>query len=160
MASGKAWEVPKRDETIELRPNASGRIRDAMRGAYFGLVGEILDSGIISLADLEVSVEAGLAMRAPFEFMNEMGLPAAQAAVDRYAASHPGFTVPRCIKAQAATGRPFRIDHVLRQDHGDIAVLTIRRPRVLNALDETVYQQLHEHALALQLGSRRSPAWC
>lgn len=150
VASGKAWEVPKRDEKIELSPEREQAIRDAMRGAYFGLVGEILDSGIITLADLEVSVEAGLAMRAPFQFMNDLGLPVAQAAIDRYAAFHPGFTVPACVRVQAATGRPFRIDYVLRQDHGDIAVLTIRRPRVLNALDETVFEQLHEHALALQ----------
>ena len=150
VASGKSWEVPRRDEKIELSPERERVISDAMRGAYFGLVGEILDSGIISLADLEVSVEAGLAMRAPFEFMNELGLPEAQAAIERYAASHPGFTMPKCVDAQAITGRPFRIDHVLRQDHGNVAVLTIRRPRVLNALDETVFQQLHEHALALQ----------
>ncbi len=150
VTSGKPWEVPKRDEKIELTPERERVISDAMRGAYFGLVGEILDSGIISLADLEVSVEAGLAMRAPFEFMNQLGLPLAQAAIERYAASHPGFTVPKCVKAQAATGRPFRIEHVLRQDFGDVAVLTIRRPRVLNALDETVFQQLHEQALALR----------
>ena len=149
VASGKPWAVPKRDEKVEVEPERERAIGDAMRGAYFGLVGEILDSGIISLADLEVSVEAGLAMRAPFQFMNDIGLPVVQAAIERYAASHPGFIMPKCVKAQAATGRPFRIDHVLRQDHGDIAVLTIRRPRVLNALDETVYQQLHEHALAL-----------
>jgi len=150
VASGKPWEVPKRDEKIDVTPERERVISDTMRGAYFGLVGEIVDSGIISLADLEVSVEAGLAMRAPFEFMNEVGLAVAQAAIERYAASQQGFTVPKCVKAQAAAGRPFRIDHVLRQDYGDIAVLTIRRPRVLNALDETVFQQLHEHALALQ----------
>jgi enoyl-CoA hydratase/3-hydroxyacyl-CoA dehydrogenase len=150
VARGTAWEVPKRGEKIKLPAERERAISDTMRGAYFGLVGQILDSKIISLADLEVSVEAGLAMRAPLQFMNDVGVPAAQVLIERYAASHAGFTVPACVTAQAARGQPFRIDHVLRQDHGDIAVLTIRRPRVLNALNEAVYQQLHEHALALQ----------
>ena len=150
VTRGTPWEVPRRDEKIEVPAERERAISDALRGAYFGLAGQILDSGIIALADLEVSVEAGLAMRAPFQFMNDVGVPAARALIAQYAAAHPGFVVPASVTAQAASGKPFRIDHVLRQDRGDIAVLTIRRPRVLNALNEAVYQQLHEHALALQ----------
>src|SRR5450759_802484 len=82
IASGRPWDVPKRDERIVLPPEREERIRDAMRGAYFGLVGQILDSGIISRADLEMAVETGLAMRAPFEFMNEMGVKKALALVE------------------------------------------------------------------------------
>jgi enoyl-CoA hydratase / 3-hydroxyacyl-CoA dehydrogenase len=149
MASGKPWDVPKRDEHIVLPPEQEKRIRDAMRGAYFGLVGQILDSGIISLADLEIAVETGLAMRAPFEFMNELGVDRALALVEAYAADHPGFAVPRCISEQARNGHPFRVSHVLRRDAGDVAVLTIRRPRVLNALNDDVFEQLYEHFVAL-----------
>ncbi|MEX1185516.1 MAG: 3-hydroxyacyl-CoA dehydrogenase/enoyl-CoA hydratase family protein [Gemmatimonadaceae bacterium] len=154
MASGKPWDVPGRDEKVELSPEREERIRDTMRGAYFGLVGQILDSGIISLADLEVAVETGLAMRAPFELMNELGAPRALALVEAYAADHPGFAVPRCISAQASAGRPFRVSHVLRRDTGDVAVLTIRRPRVLNALNEDVFEQLYEHFVALRSDPR------
>src|ERR1019366_6097516 len=114
VARGTAWEVPKRDERIELPPERERAISDTMRGAYFGLVGQILDTRIITLADLEVSVEAGLAVRAPFQFMNDIGVPAAQALIERYAATHPGFGVPACVKAQASSSLPFRIDHVLR----------------------------------------------
>jgi enoyl-CoA hydratase / 3-hydroxyacyl-CoA dehydrogenase len=149
MASGKPWEVPKRDEQVELASEQKRKIADAMLGAYFGLAGEILDSGIITLADLELAVENGLAMRAPFSLMNEMGAGPALALVEAYAAGHPGFPVPRCIAAQARDGRPFQIDHVIRRDEGDVAVLTIRRPRVLNALNDEVYGQLAAHATAL-----------
>ena len=149
MASGRPWDVPKRDEKIEVPPEQERKIADAMLGAYFGLAGEILDSGIITLADLELAVETGLAMRAPFSLMNAMGAGRALALVNAYAAGHPGFPVPRCIVAQAREGRPFRIDYVIRRDEGDIAVLTIRRPRVLNALNDEVYEQLAAHAIAL-----------
>ena len=154
MASGAAWDVPKRDEQVVVPETRERVIRDAMRGAYFGLVGQILDAGIITLADLEVAVEAGLAMRAPFEFMNELGVAAALSLVESYAAGHPGFTVPRCLVEQKRTGQPFRIDYVLRRDDGDIAVLTIRRPRVLNALNDEVYRQLHEQFAALRVDSK------
>jgi enoyl-CoA hydratase/3-hydroxyacyl-CoA dehydrogenase len=52
MAAGKAWEVAKRDDPVALPADQEQRIADAMRGAYFGLAGQILDSGIITLADL------------------------------------------------------------------------------------------------------------
>src|SRR5450830_1685057 len=130
-----------------------------MRGSYFGLVGQILDSGIISLADLELAVETGLAMRAPFEFMNGMGIGTALALVEAYAANHAGFAVPRCISEQARNGHPFRISHVLRRDAGNVAVLTIRRPRVLNALNDDVFEQLYEHFVAF-IRIRASPPSC
>jgi enoyl-CoA hydratase/carnithine racemase len=150
MASGKPWDVPKRDEKVEVSPEQGKKIADTMLGAYFGLAGEILDSGIITLADLELGVETGLAMRAPFSLMNEMGVGKALALVEAYAAGHPGFPVPKCIAAQARAGRPFRIEQVIRHDEGDVAVLTIRRPRVLNALNDDVYEQLAAHATALR----------
>jgi enoyl-CoA hydratase/3-hydroxyacyl-CoA dehydrogenase len=154
MASGKPWDVPRRGETIVLAPGQEQKIAGAMQGAYFGLVGQILDSGIITLSDLELAVETGLAMRPPFEFMNALGVDRALELVKAYAAAHPGFGVPRCIADQARAGRPFRIDHVLRRDVGDVAVLTIRRPRVLNALNDEVYAQLAEQFAALRDDSK------
>jgi len=149
MASGKPWDVPKRDEKVEVPAAQEQKIADAMLGAYFGLAGEILDSGIITLADLELGVETGLAMKAPFSSINEVGVGRALDLVAAYAAAHPGFPVPRCIATHARENRPFRINHVIRRDDGDVAVLTIRRPRVLNALNDDVYAQLAAHASAL-----------
>lgn len=150
MTAGQAWDVAKRDDKVELPPEQEQRIGDAMRGAYLGLAGQILDSGIVTLSDLELSLETGLAMRPAFGFMNEMGLDTALAMVQAYAVGHPGFDVPRCISEQAAKGTPFTIDYVLRRDDGGIAVLTIRRPQALNALSAAVYTQLREQFTALR----------
>ena len=150
MASKQPWEVPARNDPVELPADQENRIADVMRGAYFGLAGQILDSGISRLSDLEMAIELGLAMRPPFAFMNQLGVGRALALVEAYAVGHPGFAVPRCLIGQAVAGRPFRIDHAIRRDDGDVAILTIRRPRVLNALSEEVYQQLQEHFSALR----------
>jgi enoyl-CoA hydratase/3-hydroxyacyl-CoA dehydrogenase len=150
LASGQPWEVPRRDEKVEVPPERERLIGDAMRGAYFGLVGQILDSGVISLADLELGVETGLVMKPPFEYMNELGVDRALAMVRAYAATHSGFPVPRCLVEQGELGRPFRVALVLRRDEGDVAVLTIRRPKVLNALNDEVYVQLGDQFAAIR----------
>jgi len=150
MAAGRPWDVARRNEAVELPADRERVIGDAMLGAYFGLVGEILDSGIVSLGDLELAVELGLVVRAPFAFMNALGVDRALALVQAYAAAHPGFPVPAALAAQARAGRPFDIPYVLRRDADDVAVLTIRRPQVLNALNDEVYRQLQERFAALR----------
>ena len=150
MAAKQPWDVPRRDEKIEVTSEREQLIGDTMRGAYFGLAGQIVDAGITSLADLELGVETGLVMKPPFQYMNELGVDQALALVRAYAASHEGFAVPKCLEVQARAGTPFRIDLVLRRDEGDVAVLTIRRPKVLNALSDEVYAQLGDHFAALR----------
>ncbi len=151
MAAKTPWDVAKRDEKVVLAPERETAIADFMLGAYFGLVGEILDSGIVSLSDLELAVETGLVIRPPFAMMNEIGVERALHLVERYAAAHPGFPVPRCIASQAACGgRPFTIPYVLRHDVDGVAVVTIRRPQVLNALNDDVYLQLYNEFRAIQ----------
>ena len=119
MASKAPWDVPGRAERVELPAAREQAIGDAMLGAYFGLAGEILDSGIVSLSDLELAVEIGLAMRPPFATMNALGIARAQSLVQRYADAHPGFIVPVTLSRQA--GKPFTIPCVSRRDVGDVA---------------------------------------
>lgn len=154
MSSRIPWDVATRDEQVELPAAQEQRIADSIRGAYFGLAGQIVDAGIVSLADLELAVETGLDMRPPFASMNHIGVSAALDLVERYSAQFSGFAVPRCLTAQAGTGKPFVIDYVSRHDDGDVAILTIRRPRVLNALNEDVYVQLTEHFATLKSDPR------
>jgi enoyl-CoA hydratase/carnithine racemase len=49
------------------------------------------------------------------------------------------------MKKQAASGKPWKIPVVIREDKGgDVAIVKIRRPRVLNALNQDVFDQLTE----------------
>ena len=144
LESGDPWDVPRRGERVEVDDERRRRIADAMLGAYFGLVGEVLDSGIVSLADLELGVETALVVAPPFRTMNETGVERALDLVERYAQSHEGFTVPRCLRERARSGEPWRIPVVLREDRDDVAILTIRRPAVLNAVNAETIAQLAE----------------
>jgi enoyl-CoA hydratase/3-hydroxyacyl-CoA dehydrogenase len=151
MRAGTAWDVPGRGETLELPPDREAAIRRRMQGAFFGLVGEVLDGGIASLSDLELGVELGLAMCAPFALMNQLGPALALERVRDLHRAWPDFFVPRCLVEQAERGEPWSVPCVLRRDAGRVAILTIRRPQVLNAMNAQVQSQLGDHLEAIEV---------
>jgi len=141
IEKGERWDGVKRGEKVEVDDDAKRKIADRIRGAYFGIVCEILDSGVSNVADMEMGVETALVMKPPFSMMNEIGVDKALELVEKY----DNFPVPGVLKEQAATGNPWKIPVVLREDRDGIAVLTIRRPAVLNALSKKVFEQIEGH---------------
>ena len=142
VEKGEHWDVPARGEKVEVADDVAATVRDALMGAYFGLCGEIVDAGLISVADFNMGLDVGLDMKPAFAFMNEIGTDKALALVKAYAADYEGFPVPKCIEAHGKDGTPFDIPVILREDRDGVAVLTIRRPKVLNALDQDVFREL------------------
>jgi len=150
IAMGTPWDVPAREETVEVAPERAAAIRERMTGAYFGLTNEVLSSGIVSLSDLELGCELGLVIRPPFASMNQIGLPAALEKVRAYQRMYPSFPVADALVSREASGDSWEIPYVLRRDFEDVAVLVIRRPRVLNALNMEVYRQISRHLETLR----------
>jgi len=144
LAAGDPWPTAGRDEQVEYDERTYEAVSRRLLGAFFGLACGILDSGITSVANLDLAVEMGLAMRAPFTLMNKMGVAEALALVEEYAGTYAGFPVSEFLRTQAESGQPWAIPVVLRRDAGDVAVITIRRPRVLNALNADVILQLQQ----------------
>jgi enoyl-CoA hydratase / 3-hydroxyacyl-CoA dehydrogenase len=144
------WETAGRGERVEYDEDQFRQVADAMTGAYFGLVGEIVDAGISNVGDMDMAVATALVIRAPFSWMNEMGVENALKLVEAYAADNPGFPVPACIRKQAESGEPFEIPMVFREDSDGVAVIKIRRPNVLNALNLEVFRQLRAHCEAVE----------
>ncbi|MFQ5721396.1 MAG: 3-hydroxyacyl-CoA dehydrogenase/enoyl-CoA hydratase family protein [Candidatus Aminicenantales bacterium] len=144
LASGKPWETPQRGEEVSYPEGTFEAVADQLRGAFFGLVCEIIDSGITNIADLEMAVENALVMDPPFQAMNKIGIERALSLVEVYAKEWPGFKVPEALKEQAKAGKPWFIPMVFCQDRDEIAVVTIRRPRKLNALNSEIMSQLKQ----------------
>ncbi len=154
LAKNAPWETAGRGVKVEVPDDRYARVADLMTGAYFGLVGQIIDSGISNVADLELAIETALVMRPPFAWMNEVGPAKALALVEGYARENPTFPVPACLRNKASTGKPWAIAHVLRKDVDGVAVLTIRRPKVLNALNLEVFRQLQKHCEDVEKDAR------
>ena len=144
VRTGKPWKTSWVPEEVAYSENLFTWVSDTIKGAYFGLVCEILDSGIASLADLEMAVESSLVIRAPFEMMNRMGVDKALKLVKAYAKEWQGFQVPDVLVKQAESGKPWQIPMVFREDLENIAVVTIRRPSALNALNAPIMNQIRE----------------
>ncbi len=142
LVSGKQWDTPKLGEEAPYREKAFEIVSGLIRGAYFGLVCEILDSGISSIGDLEMAVESALVVNPPFQMMNKLGVDKALELVKAYAKEWPEFVIPEVLVKQAESGKPWDIPLVFREDKDDVAVITIRRPKTLNALNSSIMRQL------------------
>src|SRR5690606_4522253 len=73
LASGEPWDVPKRGEVVDIPDDVRDQVTRLLRGAYFGLVGEIVDAGLIDVSDFDMALELALDMKPAFRFMNEIG---------------------------------------------------------------------------------------
>jgi len=141
---GKPWETARKGETVEYSQEIYDAVANRVMGAYFGMVCEILESGISNISDVEMGLALGLDIVPPFEMMNRIGVKKALELVQSYAKENPGLKVAEVLVKQAASGKPWKIPVVIREDQGEIAVVKVRRPKVLNALNADVFEQLRE----------------
>jgi len=154
LKSGQPWETPQKGEVVEYNQDIYDAVANRVTGAYFGMVSEFLDSGIINISDLEMGIELGLDVAPPFGMMNQIGVKKALELVEAYAKENPEFIVAKVLVKQAASGQPWKIPYVIREDKGEIAIVKIRRPKVLNALNEDVFEQLKENFLDIRKDPR------
>jgi enoyl-CoA hydratase/carnithine racemase len=144
VKSGKPWETAGKGEKVDYSSETYEAVSNRVIGAYFGMACEIVESGITNISDLDLGVDVGLVMAPPFGLMNKVGIKKSLGLVEAYAKENPGFRVAEILKKQAGSGKPWKIPVVLREDKGDVAIVKIRRPKVLNALNEDVFEQMRE----------------
>ncbi|MBM4344800.1 MAG: 3-hydroxyacyl-CoA dehydrogenase/enoyl-CoA hydratase family protein [Deltaproteobacteria bacterium] len=142
---GAPWQVCGRGETVSLPADQETAIVDALRGAYLGLAFGILDTGIIARDAYELCLETALDQKGPIRLCNEIGPAAALALVERYAQAHPTMPVPASLRAIAHldrvdAGRVWVSDEPT--EAGKVRVVTVCRPKVLNALDAATYREI------------------
>lgn len=142
VESKSNWVVPGRGEKIEVSPEKEQQIADELMGAYFAIVCDMLDANIITTSDFDLLISVALDMKPPFSFMNSIGMNKALELVENFAKKYPSMPVSKKLREQAASGKPWEILDVLFEKKGDIGVITIRRPKSLNALNSKVFKEL------------------
>ena len=140
------WDLAKRGEKIEISPERVAVLEKQFLGAYFSLSSYIIDIGICSIHDLNMACEIALVIQAPFTLMNKIGLDNALEVVKEFCAEHTEFPIPESLKKAQATGK-WEVSSIVQTVQDRVAVITIRRPKVLNALNLNVVADL-EAALA------------
>ena len=106
------------------------------------MVCDMLDSKIITTSDFDLLVGVSLDMKPPFSFMNEIGVDKALALVEAFAKKYPDMPVSKTLKAQAASGKPWEVFDIILEKKGDIGILTVRRPKALNALNGKLNKEI------------------
>ncbi|MBW2733046.1 MAG: enoyl-CoA hydratase/isomerase family protein [Deltaproteobacteria bacterium] len=149
LKKAEAWPMAGRGVDVELDSATEERLASWMLGAYFGLAAEVLAAKLINLSDYEDVLGLALDIRPAFSLMNRHGVDASLALVEAFAAENEGFKVSSTLREQAQKKQDWPLQHVQRHDIDGVAVLTIRRFKVLNALNAKVLAELEAHADAL-----------
>lgn len=143
MVDTKAdWEAPARGEVVEIAPDKEKMIAEELQAAYFAIVCDMLDSKIITTSDFDLLISVALDMKPPFTFMNSIGVGKALELVEAFNKKYPDMPVSTTLRRQAASGKPWDVLDVLFEKKGDIGLITIRRPKALNALNSKVFKEL------------------
>ena len=143
--TGRVWEVPARGEEVAVPEERRRRIEERITAAYLGLAAWTAAEGAISVPDLDMSCHLALAVVHPFGLMRKLGAARVSDLLASYREREPDFFDPADFASQLPdwTSRP--VPRVGRSDvpagTGAVAVLTIRRPEVLGALDEEVFAE-------------------
>jgi enoyl-CoA hydratase/3-hydroxyacyl-CoA dehydrogenase len=143
IARGGRWDIASKGDTVEVAEDTRKVLRNQVAGAYFALASYIADLGICDISDLDKACEIALVIKPPFSLMNASGINKAYGIVEAWCADNEGFPVPRCLVAARDAGG-WALSNVTRKTLANVAVLTIRRPKVLNAVNTIVLAELRE----------------
>ena len=143
IAKGARWDIAGKGDTVEVPADREEVLRNQVVGAFFALASYIVDLDICEISDLDKACEIALVIKPPFSMMNETGIDKAHDIVEAWCAEHTDFPLPRSLVAAREAGG-WKLSNVVRRTFGNVAVLTIKRPKVLNAVDTTVLAELRE----------------
>ena len=135
VEAGDQWEI---GEDTDCSNEAAEIIRTRLLGQVFAVAGQIVDEEVCSLEDVDRGAKVGLRWaRGPFELANRLGIDSAKAMAEDYC-ELANFPVPEIWKRE----EKFSFSYVDLEISDGIATVTINRPEAMNALNETVVNQL------------------
>jgi len=143
IEKGERWDIASKGDTVTVTADTEEVLRNQVVGAFFALASYIADLGICDISDLDKACEIALVIKPPFSMMNDTGIDKAYDIVEAWCADNAGFPMPQSLGAARDAGG-WKLSNVTRKTIDDVAVLTIKRPKVLNAVDTTVLAELRE----------------
>ncbi len=143
VKSESMWDIGD-DGSCDTQTSTT--IRERLLGTVFAIAAQIVEEEICTMEDVDRGAKVGLRWAAgPFELMNEVGVSEAHRMATDYTALHTngdGFTLPDFLQMKAEMGNPWIFEFVDAEIRGTIATVNINRPEAMNALNETVVEQL------------------
>jgi enoyl-CoA hydratase/3-hydroxyacyl-CoA dehydrogenase len=144
----RPWHEKGRPTRAPCPPAVAHQIRDRILAVLLARTAYVADNGICDPSDLDWMTRNALGFRVGLlDLAHDLGADEAHRVCTAYAATHPGFAVPRSLQERRPT--PFLRDVKVERD-GELAVVTLRRPEVRNALSERTMRELGEAFAALE----------
>ena len=144
--SNQQWEI---SEEKEFSDDQYDIISQRLYGVVFGVATQIVEEGICSMEDVDRGAKVGLRWaKGPFELMNRIGVKKSFAMAESYSElcklsdGSSSWKVPEFFKHQASSDQSWDFSYVDANIVNGVATLTINRPEAMNALNETVVNQL------------------
>ncbi len=137
VESGQLWPLDgKIDASVERV------VAERMQAGVFLAAAALVEEGIGMAEETDIGARVGLRWpRGPFEMMNGMGTAKALELVSALA-SKWHMPVPADLAIGGRTNEPYLLEMVRSRPDNGVVTITINRPDVMNAMNETVADQL------------------
>ena len=143
------WLDPRDPGESAYDQETGRKVLDRILAVLLGRTYFVVDNGICDPADLNWLTRNALGFSSGLlDLAEELGIEKVHEVCTAYAAANPGFEVPKSIAEKSLLD--FRRNVKVERD-GDLAVVTVHRPEVLNALNERTMNELV--AVFAELGS-------
>jgi len=139
FASVDTWLTISPGDQVDVDAVKAARIRDRLLGGLFSQSVDILDRNVGSPADLELGCELALGFRrGPLRLMEHLGEDEVGRVLKTFTDERMGMPKPM----RRITEYQGFLRHLLVDELDGVKVITLRRPRALNALDDEVNDEL------------------
>ena len=146
VAANAMWEIDGDESYTEAQFTQVSR---RLYGVVFGVATQIVDEGVCSMEDVDRGAKVGLRWaRGPFELMNKVGVKDSFKMAEEYQQlclddnGETSWHLPAFFTTQAENDAAWDFSYVDTEISDGIATITINRPEAMNALNETVIEQL------------------
>ena len=146
VSDNRMWDIEEDNTYSEEQYEVISR---RLYGVVFGVAAQIVDEGVCSIEDVDRGAKVGLRWaRGPFELMNRVGVKASFEMAKEYLAlcqdeqGESNWKIPQFFTDQASNDSQWDFSYVDTSIQDGIATITINRPEAMNALNETVIEQL------------------
>lgn len=133
------WETIRPGSKLEVPKEIADVVRDRLLGIVFSQSFDVIDRGIGTLVDLNLGCQTGLGFKkGPFDIMRDLGETEVARIVEKFQRQRPGIPGP---KRGFSDYQRFN-RHILVDETENVKVITIRRPHVMNALNNEVNDEI------------------
>ncbi len=136
------WLDPKNPGVTDISADVAGQVLDRILAVLLGRTYFVIDRGICDASDLNWLTRNALGFREGLvDLAEHLGANRVAGLCESYAAANPGFEVPQSIASRelAIFTRHVKVEH-----EGPVAILTIRRPEVKNALSAATLREIRD----------------